>query len=160
MAKDNDITFKYEELNGKFNFRVAALIENKDKVLLQKSVKDDYYCLIGGRVAFCENTKIALIREIEEETGVKLNENDMKLFKVVENFFEYGGKKFHELLYVYKVHNKVLNKMDNFKTLDKDDCYNKWYLKEELKNVDVRPNEFKEWICSKKTIEHIIIDEL
>ena len=84
----------------------------------------------------------------------------MKLFKVVENFFEYSGKKFHELLYVYKVHNKVLNKMDNFKTLDKDNCYNKWYLKEELKNVDVRPNEFKEWICSKKTIEHIIIDEL
>lgn len=160
MAKENDITFKYDKLNGKFNFRVAALIENKDKVLLQKAQKDNYYSLIGGRVSFGENTKMALIREIKEETGVEINKKDIKLFKIVENFFRYSDKNFHELLFVYKVHNKKLNKMDNFRTIDKENCYNKWLLKSEIENIEVRPSGYQKWIFDKKAIEHIIIDEL
>ncbi len=50
MASKNDIVFKNEELGVKFNFRVAALFINGEKVLLQKCAKDSYYSLIGGRV--------------------------------------------------------------------------------------------------------------
>ena len=48
MTKTNDISFKYENLKGKFNFRVAAFIQNGEKLLLQKSDKDSFYGLIGG----------------------------------------------------------------------------------------------------------------
>lgn len=42
MTKANDISFKYENINGKFNFRVAAFIKNGEKFLLQKSDKDSF----------------------------------------------------------------------------------------------------------------------
>ena len=42
MTKTNDISFKYENLKGKFNFRVAAFIKNSEKFLLQKSDKDSF----------------------------------------------------------------------------------------------------------------------
>ena len=52
-----------------------------------------------------------------------LNE-EVKLIKVLENFFTYNNTKFHELLYIYRLENKDINRMDNFKTLDKDDSFN------------------------------------
>ena len=76
MTIIKDILFKYENLKGKFNFRVAAFIQNGEKLLLQKSDKDSFYGLIGGRVSFCETTFEAIIREVNEETGVTLNDKN------------------------------------------------------------------------------------
>ena len=45
-----DIIIKDDESNFKFNFRVAGIFVNDNKILLQKCEKDDYYSLIGGRV--------------------------------------------------------------------------------------------------------------
>ena len=42
-----DITFKYE--NIKFDYRVAAIIENNNRFLLQKMKQDDAYTLVGGK---------------------------------------------------------------------------------------------------------------
>ena len=77
MTKTNDISFKYENLKGKFNFRVAAFIQNGEKLLLQKSDKDSFQGLIGGRVSFGETTFEAIIREVNEETGVTLNDEKL-----------------------------------------------------------------------------------
>ena len=76
MTIINDISFKYENLKGKFNFRVAAFIQNGEKLLLQKSDKDSFYGLIGGRVSFGETTFEAIIREVNEETEVTLNDKN------------------------------------------------------------------------------------
>ena len=76
MTIINDILFKYENLKGKFNFRVAAFIQNCEKFLLQKSDKDSFYGLIGGRVSFGETTFEAIIREVNEETEVTLNDKN------------------------------------------------------------------------------------
>lgn len=92
---------------------------------MQKSDKDSFYGLIGGRVSFGETTFDAIKREVNEEIGVTLNEESIYFFKIVENFFNYDNKRFHELLFVYKIENNDLNKLDNFKTLDKSDCINK-----------------------------------
>ena len=157
MTKINDISFKYENLKGKFNFRVAAFIQNGEKFLLQKSVKDSFYGLIGGRVSFGETTFDAIKREVNEETWVTLIDENINLFKIIENFFKYDNKRFHELLFVYKIENNDLNKLDNFKTLDKSDCINKWFNKNEILTLQVRPKELKDWLNDENSLEHLTI---
>ncbi len=145
----------------KFNFRVAAIFKNGNKVLLQKNKKSgDYYSLIGGRVKFLEDTKKAMIREIKEEVGVNVKDDELSLLEVVENFFVYDNTKFHELLFVYKVDNESINNKDNFYTLDKDkNSINKWYDIDEAKNFDIRPSFAKDWFADTK-LNHNVINEL
>ena len=51
-----------------------------------------------------ENTKDAIIREIEEELGIKVDKDNLKLVQMAENFFDYldNGKvkNVHELSYI------------------------------------------------------------
>ena len=154
-----DVAFTNKELKVKFNFRVCALITYKDNVLLQKSAKDDYYTLIGGRINFLEESKEALIREIKEEIGLYLNNNDLILNSVVENFFVYNHTKYHELLFVYKINDlKELNNLKNIKTLDKDDVVNIWFKKSEIVNLDLRPRIIKN-IINETEFKHYVLKE-
>ena len=54
-----------------------------------------------------ENTKDAIIREIEEELGIKVDKDNLKLVQIVENFFDYLDnekvKNVHELSYIYNI---------------------------------------------------------
>ncbi len=141
--KKNDISYLNVDKTIKFNYRVALLAIHNNKILLQKADRDDYYSLIGGRVHLLEDSNQAIIREVKEETGIELNINDIKLIKVVENFFKYDNINFHELLFVYKVDSVELYKKDNFKTLDKDNVINKWYNIQNISNMDIRPEFIK-----------------
>ena len=99
------------------------LIDNEayaKEILKQTS----YYSLIGGRVKYGETTIEALIREIQEEIGIKVNKKETKLINVSENFFKYNGKEFHELLFIYKIKNKQVNQISEIKTLDKTSVVN------------------------------------
>ena len=81
MSNSNDLVFKNEELNFKFNFRVAAIIVNNDEYLIQKTDGNDYYSLIGGHVQFGESTEETIIREINEEIGITISPKDIKLIE-------------------------------------------------------------------------------
>lgn len=54
-----------------------------------------------------ENTKDAIIREIEEELGIKVDKDNLKLVQIAENFFDYLDnekvKNVHELSYIYNI---------------------------------------------------------
>ena len=141
--KKNDVSYLNADKTIKFNYRVALLAVHNNKILFQKDDRDDYYSLIGGRVHLLEDSNQAIIREVKEETGIELNINDIKLVKVVENFFKYDNINFHELLFVYKVDSVELYKKDNFKTLDKDNVINKWYNIQNISNMDIRPEFIK-----------------
>ncbi len=54
---------------------VLCLLEDGDKVLLQNRVKDDWkgYALPGGHVEPGESFVSAVIREMQEETGLLIN---------------------------------------------------------------------------------------
>ena len=151
-----DIIIKDEESNFKFNFRVAGIFVNDSKILLQKCEKDNYYSLIGGRVKYGETTIEALIREIQEEIGIKVNKKETKLINVSENFFKYNGKEFHELLFIYKIKNKQVNQISEIKTLDKTSVVNKWYDISKLNVMDVRPNIITNLIENNKIVNCII----
>lgn len=152
-----DISYFNEDVNIKFNFRVAIVVYKKNKILLQKCSKDSFYSLIGGRVQLGESSLSAIKREILEEVGVEVKDKELKLINVVENFFTYNSTKYHELLYIYKLENEEINDMDNFKTLDKEDSFNEWFDIEEISNLDIKPEIIKTCYNSKK-LESVIIE--
>ena len=78
-----------------FVLRVAGLALSGDRVLLHRSVLDDFWSLPGGRINIGETTESALIREMLEETDIEVGVS--RLLWTAENFFEYRGVSFHEL---------------------------------------------------------------
>ena len=66
-----DLTFKTPY--GRFNYRVGAIILHDGKVLLMRNPEVPYLYSVGGRVNYNETTEEAVIREVLEETGVKLS---------------------------------------------------------------------------------------
>ena len=90
-----DITFKTPY--GRFNYRVGAIIIHDGKVLLMRNPEVSYLYSVGGRVNYNETAEEAVIRETQEETGVKLDVDRPVFFQ--EQFFneEVTGEHFHEV---------------------------------------------------------------
>ena len=63
-----DLSFVTAE--GKFNYRVCAIILSDGKILAMKDERSPYFYLPGGRVKMGENAGDAVSRELEEELGI------------------------------------------------------------------------------------------
>jgi ADP-ribose pyrophosphatase YjhB (NUDIX family) len=85
--------------HARFNYRVAAVCLRERHVLLHRGVKDDFWTLPGGRPELYESSHDALVREMQEEMGLRVE--IQRLLWVVENFFEYEGEQAHELSFFY-----------------------------------------------------------
>jgi len=149
MKEDLSIMFEKE----KFNFRVGAIIEYKNKILLQKNENLDFYNIPGGRVKIGESTLDAIKREIEEELGIK--ETNYILFHVLENFFTFNNTKTHELLFVYKLkleEGHPLTLKDKISAKDRIEEINYWVNKEDSNKLNCKPISLHQ-IINKKTHE-------
>ncbi len=143
----NEDDIFYFQNNHVFNFRVALLPLYEDKILLQKPIVDDYFSLLGGRVKLGETTSEAILREAKEELGLNLSANDLSLNVIAENFFAYGDKDAHELLFVYRwpiPQDHILLQKDNFSSVDKEDIIISWHRLKELSDIDLRPEFIKQ----------------
>jgi ADP-ribose pyrophosphatase YjhB (NUDIX family) len=82
-----------------FNFRVAGIAIDNDHVLLHRAAGDAFWTFPGGRAEIGETTSQTLVREIKEE----LNEDVevVRLLWVVENFFEYAQRNYHEIAFYF-----------------------------------------------------------
>ena len=58
-----DISFKTED--GRFNYRVCAIIIHDGKILAMKNERTPYYFLPGGRVGLHETAEVAVLRELK-----------------------------------------------------------------------------------------------
>lgn len=149
MAKDIDVVYMNDELNTQFNFRVAGIIVDGDNYLIQHSGDDPYYALIGGRVELNEDTATSLIREIKEEVDINVSNDDLKLIDVVEDFFYLKGRKFHELLFIYRIDVSKYNlEKVSINTLDKNDSVNTWFSYDEMMKLNIQPTLIKERLNS------------
>ena len=63
-----DMTVPCDE--GLINIRVGAIILKNGRFLMVGSDRDDYLYSVGGRIQFGETSEQAVVREVEEETGV------------------------------------------------------------------------------------------
>lgn len=145
----------------KFNYRVAAIIKKNDKILLHKSKKDDFYAVPGGRVKVGESSIKTLKREFIEEMKKDININDF--IGLVENFFEYNEKKYHEIMFLFNaefVDNDLYNveKITGLEENGKIEFI--WKSISELEKLDVRPVFLKEKLLKSEEIGHIINDKL
>ncbi len=87
------ITFERE--NVRFTYRIAGVAIRDGKVLVQEPEKGGYYFLPGGRAELQESAGETLRREMQEELHVDVAVG--RLLWVVENFFKFEGRDFHEL---------------------------------------------------------------
>ena len=86
----------YDDDDGnRFNFRVAGLALSDGKVLVHREVGEPFWTLPGGRVEMGETTIAALVREIREELTTEAQVE--RLLWVVENFFRFDEKNYHEI---------------------------------------------------------------
>ena len=94
-----DLTFRTEQ--GRFNYRVGAIIIHDGRFLLVRNPEAPYLYFVGGRVQFDETAEEAVVRETEEETGIRL-EIDRPLF-FMEQFYddEVTREHFHEISIYY-----------------------------------------------------------
>ena len=124
-----DINFKEEGYT--FNFRVAALIRNGNKILVEQNKQVDYYGLPGGRCKLGEDSISAIIREMLEETREEMEY--VRSVGILENFFisRYTHSPYHEILMIHelKFKNKDTYKKDNIINLEEKKD-GKFYWKE------------------------------
>ena len=68
----------FETGNEKFNYRVCAIMISAGKVLAMQDDRSPYYYLPGGRVAIGETAENAVIREVQEESGLIVIRDSIK----------------------------------------------------------------------------------
>lgn len=127
---------------SRFHFRVAALIWREGRILIHRAVSDPFWALPGGRVEFHEAAAEALAREIEEELGSGSTIGPLRL--LIENFFELGGRKAHELGFYYDVElhappPMIENEIVYRGAEDNVGLEFRWALPEQLSGFDLKP---------------------
>ncbi len=83
-----------------FNLRVVAIFTDGDHALIHRSANDDFWTPPGGRAELGESTREALAREMREELQVEVEVG--RLLWVVEYFFDWHRRTFHEVAFYYK----------------------------------------------------------
>jgi ADP-ribose pyrophosphatase YjhB (NUDIX family) len=90
-----DITFKTVE--GRFNYRVCAVIIDNNRILAMHDQRSPYYYLPGGRVKLHETAENAILRELKEE--LKIEARIIRPLWLNQSFFveDVNNEKYHEL---------------------------------------------------------------
>ena len=147
--------------NGYINLRVGAIIMKGEKFLMVENQKDDYLYSVGGRIQFGESAEEAVVREVFEETGVKLEVDHLGF--IHENFF-YGDYDRKEDKLIYEISYFFYMKIpDDFEPVC--DGFTDDESKERLVWVDAKsditfyPTFFREELKSPgNTVKHIVTD--
>ena len=99
---NNDMTVSCGD--GFINIRVGAIIMKDGKFLMVGNERADYLYSVGGRIKFGETAGEAVVREVFEETGIRMEID--RLGFIHENYF-YGdspakmGKLIYEVSYFF-----------------------------------------------------------
>ena len=57
----------------RFHFRVAGILIDRDRVLVNRQKNDSHWALPGGRVTMMETTGETIVREIKEDLAIKVS---------------------------------------------------------------------------------------
>lgn len=159
-----DIEFKTE--TQKFKYRVNGLTINNGKLLTLLMKNKTSYCLPGGHVELGEDSRSAMIREMEEEINTSVNID--KELAIVENFYtDKNNFKTHEISCYYTV---VPNDWSQIPSTDYIKTENDkgeikehhfvWLDLDKIDEYDLRPSYLKNKLHKKNyNFEHLIIKE-
>lgn len=134
-----DINFELG--NSVFNYRVASIIRNNDKILVSKSDDKKYLSLIGGRAKTGESSIEAILREVSEETSFEAKY--IKPLGMIENFYisRYSDKPYHEILIIHELEfiDKSVYERDEITNLEDGGTFI-WKSIAELKKENFKPS--------------------
>ena len=157
---NNDIQFEKNDMI--FNYRVAIIIKNGNKILIQKDDRASHYTLPGGRCELGENSINTGMREFKEETGINITLK--KKVGMIENFFvsSFNDKKYHEILIIheYEFNDRNLynhTSIANIEEKKKEHLTYIWLSIDELKNANFKPKIVLDMI-KKEEFQHYIFD--
>ncbi len=116
-------------------------------VLLCRNVKHGYYYLPGGHVEFGESAAEALVREIEEETGLRASVGSMVLAS--EHVFE-AKRRHHEVNLVFHVEQIVTAQGDPAERVESVEAAIAFEFVDlaGVTDLDVRPAETRAWLAA------------
>lgn len=147
--------------DGILNIRVGAIILKNGKILMVGNDRADYLYSVGGRIKFGETAEEAIVREVLEETGVKMEID--RLGFIHENYF-YGdapskqGKLVYEisLFFYMEVPHDFAPVSVSF-TEDNSKEYLRWISLDE--NVKMYPEFFRTELRNPaNTVKHFVTD--
>jgi ADP-ribose pyrophosphatase YjhB (NUDIX family) len=91
----------YQFGDRQFNFRVAAILLDRGRLLVHQELGEEFWTVPGGRCELLEPTTETLVREMHEELGSPAEVS--RLLWIVENFFRREGREWHEIAFYYLV---------------------------------------------------------
>ena len=158
MNKDMCVTCD----EGVLNIRVGAIIIKNGKVLMVGNERVDYLYSVGGRIKFGETAEEAVVREVFEETGVRMEID--RLGFVHENYF-YGdspsnlGKLIYEISFFFYMNVPCdITPISESFTEDNSKEHLKWVSLDE--DIKMYPEFFKTEIKNPTdSVKHFVSDE-
>ena len=150
-------------MNKNISCRVAAFIKKDNKLLFAKNINSPYYYLVGGGIEENESSEKTVIREILEETGLKLEVD--RLLIVQERFHEVNEQKHQEIVFFFLMKdNGNIDILDNTFTDQGTDETLHWLPINNLSDFNVVPRFLPKLLTTKslddmKTIEHMVVRE-
>lgn len=158
MNKDMCVTCD----DGILNIRVGAIIMKDGKLLMVGNERADYLYSVGGRIKFGETAQEAVVREVFEETGVRMNID--RLGFVHENYF-YGdspsnlGKLIYEISFFFYMNVPYdFEPVSESFTEDNSKEHLRWVSLDE--DITMYPSFFKEELKNPASgVKHFVSDE-
>lgn len=148
--------------DGILNIRVGAIIMKDGKILMVGNERSDYLYSVGGRIKFGETAEEAVVREVFEETGVKM---EIDRLGFVHEIYFYGdapsnfGKVIYEISFFFymKVSSDFSPISESF-TEDNVKEHLKWVSFDE--DIKIYPDFFRTELKNPTdTVKHFVKDE-
>ena len=147
--------------DGILNIRVGAIIMQDGKILMVGNDRADYLYSVGGRIQFGETAEEAVVREVFEETGIKMEID--RLGFVHENYF-YGDAPSKQGRLVYEISRYCYMKVPHdftpvSQSFTEDDSreYLRWVSLDE--NEKMYPEFFRTELRNPaNTVKHFVTD--
>ena len=152
----------FQNGNGWFRYRAAAIIIEDGHVLFVKNQVDPYYYSVGGGVHLGEKAEDAVKREVLEETGV-VYEVDRLAF-IHENFFEGSGTlegiKCHEISFYFLMKSRGTKELASNSYSQGVQEFMHWLPINKLKDYVAYPSFFADKLLNlSDSVEHIVTCE-
>ena len=145
---------RFANENEHFSLRAAALIVEKDQILLAKSNRYDCFYTVGGGINQNEASDTAILRECYEETGHHF-EIDRLVF-VQERFFALDNVPHHEVTFFYLMKRSGFELQSGAAT-DQSNEHLFWIPIKELGTTNVTPSFLRKELKAIPThVVHII----